>query len=118
MACPDFAALTPVVAFLRDPREKVFGLLLAIDPAGVSLRCIDLQVIDDFLRQEARGAERLIGPMTAFYPMHRLERLERDESVGPMTGYAERFTREVGRDLPAVFGIEAREPTPPRGDAA
>lgn len=109
MAGPGFAPLTPVVAFLREPREKVFGLLLAIDAAGLSLRCIDLHVVEDFLRQEARGDERLIGPMTAFYPMHRVERLERDESVGPMQSYAERFTREVGRDLLAVFGLEAGE---------
>lgn len=109
MADLGFAPLTPIVAFLRDPREKVFGLLLAIDAAGVSLRCLDLNVVEDFLRQEARGDERLIGPMTAFYPMHRVERLERDETVGPLPSYSERFAREVGRDVAAVFDVE-----PPR----
>lgn len=106
MAPAPFTPLTPVVAFLREPREKVFGLLLAIDAAGVSLRCLDLNVVEDFLRQEKRGDERLIGPMTAFYPMHRVERIERDESVGPLAGYAERFVRETGRELPAVFGVD------------
>lgn len=106
MAGHGFAPLAPVVVFLREPREKVFGLLLAIDAAGVSVRALDLNVVEDFLRQEARGDERLIGPSTIFYPMHRVERLERDETVGPLTSYAERFAHETGRDLALVFGIE------------
>lgn len=104
-----FSRYLPVVAFLREPREKVWGALLAIDAAGVTLRGLDINVVDDFLRQEAQGAERLIGPATVFYPMHRVERLERDETVGPLKSYAERAKTEVGRDLLLVLGIETVE---------
>jgi hypothetical protein len=110
MAVPGFARLTPVLAFLREPREKVFGVLLGLDTAGVSLRALDLEAVEDFLRQETRGDdERLIAPATVFYPMQRVERLEHDESVGPMAGLAERFTRETGRTLPEVFGVTPDE---------
>ncbi len=106
MGVPGFARLTPVLVFLREPREKVFGVLLGVDTAGVSLRALDLAAVEDFLRQEAKGGEeRLLAPATVFYPMQRVERLERDESVGPMPGLAERFARETGRDLNDVFGV-------------
>ncbi len=111
------AGLAPgaaVLLFLREPREKVFGLLLAIDAAGVAVRGLDLAVVDDFLRQEQRGDERLIGPVTAFYPMHRVERLERDESIGPLESTAARLERASGRALEALFGAPSeREREPP-----
>jgi hypothetical protein len=98
-------ALVPVVLFLRDPKEKVWGVLLSLDSGGVVVRGLDLQAFEDWLRQETRGEERLISPTTIFYPMHRVERVERDESVGPIAGLAQRFVAEVGRDLLEAVGI-------------
>ena len=97
----DFALTegAPVVLYLREPREKVWGLLISLSPSGVLVRGLDLAVFDDWMRQEARGDEVLIGLSTLFYPMHRLERMERDETVGPLTSYADRFAREVGRTV-------------------
>ena len=99
---------TPVVVFLRDPKEKVWGLLLSLDPGGVVVRGLDLQAFEDWLRQEAKGEDRLISPTTIFYPMHRVERLERDESIGPIVGCADRFVREVGRDILEAVGLTPR----------
>jgi hypothetical protein len=89
----------PVVLYLRDPREKVWGLLLSMTPAGITLRGIDLVVFDDWMRQEARRQEALIGLTTLFYPMARVERMERDETIGPLVSYADRFAQEVGRTV-------------------
>jgi hypothetical protein len=94
-----------VILYLHSPREKVWGLLLAIDAPGVTLRCIDLAAFDDWMRQEARGDEPHLGPATIFYPMHRIERLERDETIGPVLSLSERFLREVGRTVEAVMGL-------------
>jgi len=69
---------SPVLIFLHTPREKVFGVLLGLDSAGVTVRGIDLAVLDDFVRQEARR-ETGLGLVTLFYPMSRVERMERDE---------------------------------------
>ena len=95
----------PVVVFLREPKEKVWGLLLSIEASGVTLRGLDLDTFEDWLRQEARGHERLIGPLTLFYPMHRIERLERDQSVGPIQSYADRFFAEAGHPVTDAFGF-------------
>ena len=83
----------PIVLYLREPKEKVWGLLGSLTPSGVLLLGIDLAAFEDWMRQEVRGED------TLFYPMHRVERLERDETVGPVTSYAERFEREVGRTV-------------------
>jgi len=96
----------PVIVYLREPKEKVWGLLLSILPSGLVVRGLDLQTFDDWLRQEARAEEPGIGLVTLFYPMGRVERMERDESIGPIEGYADRFRREVGRSVRQILGLD------------
>jgi len=91
--------LAPVVLYLGSPKEKIWGLLLELSPAGILLRGLDVDVFEDWLRQESRADERMIMPAMVFYPMHRVERLERDESLGPIMGLAERFLEETGRSV-------------------
>jgi hypothetical protein len=95
----------PVVLYLHDPKEKIWGMLVSVGVAGVVVRGLDLAVFDDWMRQEARHDEPLIGLTTLFYPLHRLERMERDETVGPLLSYADRFFREVGRSVSEVAGF-------------
>jgi hypothetical protein len=91
------AAGAEVVVYLQNPKEKVWGFLVAVSEAGVAVRGIDLAAFDDWLRQEARREERTLGLSTVFFPMSRVQKMERDETVGPMEGFADRFAREVGR---------------------
>jgi hypothetical protein len=96
----------PVILYLQVPKEKVWGLLVSLGTAGVVVRCIDLAAFDDWMRQEARRDEPYLGLSTVFYPMNRVERMERDQTMGPLISYADRFAREVGRTVRAVIGIE------------
>ena len=102
-----FAAGTPVLVYLHSPREKVFGVLVSLDPAGVALRGIELSAFEDWLRQEARGGDGL-GPVTVFYPMNRVERVEKDEALGALEGFAARFQRETGRSVAEAAGLSTR----------
>jgi hypothetical protein len=102
----DLAPGSPIVLYLREPREKIWGLLGSLTPAGIVMRGIDLAAFEDWMRQEARGEEQLLGLGTLFYPMQRVERLERDESVGPVISYAERFAREVGHSVQENLGLD------------
>lgn len=104
----ELAPGTPIVLYLHSPKEKVWGLLVSLTPAGVILHGLDLVTFDEWMRQEARGEERLIGLCTIFYPMSRLERLERDDALGTLPSYAERFEREVGRSVFEVLGVRDR----------
>jgi hypothetical protein len=103
----DLVPGSPVVLFLHDPKEKIWGVLLTIEDAGIVLRGLDLAVFDDWMRQEARGDESLIGVTTLFYPMWRVERMELDETVGPVQSYADRFAHEVGRSVAQVLGLDS-----------
>ena len=98
---------TPVLLYLHSPREKVFGVLVSLQPAGVSLRGIDLNAFEDWMRQEARG-EQGLGLVTLFYPMHRIERVEKDETAGDLEGIADRFRRETGRTVLEAAGLSRR----------
>lgn len=102
----------PVVLHLREPKEKLWGLLVEIHPAGIVVRGLDLVVFDDWLRQEAKGEEAMLGPATAFYPMGRVVRLDLDETVGPVSSLADRFASETGRNVWQAMGLDAGEPDP------
>lgn len=105
----DLAESTPVILYLQAPREKVWGILISVGPAGIVLRGLDLTAFEDWMRQEARGGDPLIGLSTVFYPMNRVERLERDETIGPFVSYADRFAQEVGRTVAEVLGLDSEE---------
>ena len=99
---------TPVVLYLRDPKEKVWGFLLSTMAAGVVVRGMDLVAFEDWLRQEVRQEDALLGASTVFYPMTRVERMEKDETVGPIPSYSERFRREVGRTVEEALGLAGK----------
>jgi len=105
LAALELAANSPVVLYLQSPKEKIWGLLLSVSTAGIVLRGIDLVIFDDWMRQEARGVEQVLGLSTFFYPMHRVERMERDETIGPIVSYADRFAREAGRTVLEAVGL-------------
>ncbi len=88
-----------VVVHCANPREKHWGLLLEIDGLGVVLRGLDLASVEDWLAQERSAADPLICPSTFFVPTHRLQRIDLDESGPVVTGYADRFRQECGRDV-------------------
>jgi hypothetical protein len=88
-----------LLVFLREPKERMWGRLVEMRPEGVIIRGLDLATFDDWLQQEAHASEQLIGPATVFYPMHRIERLEVDETIGPVVSCSDRFEAGVGRSV-------------------
>jgi hypothetical protein len=88
-----------VVVSLHTPKEKVWGELLALNPAGITLRGIDLNSFDHFVSQvNAPDGER-VGLPTVFFPMTRVERVALDEPTGSIPSMNELFARKVGRSL-------------------
>ena len=87
-----------VIVVLHSPREKLLGILDEINPAGISLRSIDLSYFDDWCRSIAAGEPHL--PMSEnFFPMWRVERVSKDETVGDVQSMADQFTARTGREL-------------------
>jgi hypothetical protein len=87
-----------VVVSCSGPREKFWGVLSALTAVGATIRGVPVEAFDDWLRQHATGGPVMIGPVTLFIPAHRLERIEVDESAGPVEGFADRFRRVVQRE--------------------
>jgi membrane associated rhomboid family serine protease len=88
-----------VVVSLHSPKEKVWGELLDINPSGVTLRGIDLNSFDHFIRQINEPDGERIGLPTIFFPMNRLERVSLDEPTGSIPSMNELFARKIGRSL-------------------
>ncbi len=100
---------SPAVLYLNDPKEKIWGLVVSVSAAGVVLRGLRLDSFEDWMRQEARGEEELLGLVTSFYPLPRIERLEEDRSVGLVVSYSQRFAEAVGRSVQEVVASRAAE---------
>ncbi len=98
-----------VVAHCSNPREKLWGVLLRLDTVGATIRGLDINSVEDWMRQEISGAEPMIGPSTVFIPTHRLERIFLDESSGGVQGFGDRFRAACGRD-PREALVASREP--------
>ena len=67
--------------------------------AGVTLRGIDLNSFDDFIRQVLHPEGERIGLPTLFFPMQRIERIALDEPHGSIPSFADVFEQSVGRSL-------------------
>ena len=90
-----------IILNLVNPKEKFFGILRALSPAGVTIRAINLDSFDDWIHQLARGEDPDLDLMTMFVPLFRVERIFLDEPSGAIKSYAQRFEQVVGRTVGA-----------------
>jgi hypothetical protein len=88
-----------ILLSLHTPKEKIWGQLVSLHAAGVTVRGIDLNSFDDFIRQVLDPDGERIGLSTLFFPMQRVERIALDEPHGSIPSMAERFEQKVGRSL-------------------
>jgi hypothetical protein len=95
-----------VLVALNNPREKFWGGMLALTPAGVSVRGLDLLSLDD-LTQLVKSGEA-DSPSVVFFAMHRVQRIEEDDSNGDLPSLAEQFPSKTGIDVLRLFA----EPLP------
>ena len=94
-----------VIINLVNPKEKFFGVLTALSPAGLSMRAINLDSFDDWVREVARGEESNLDLITMFVPLFRVERIFLDEPLGAIRSYAQRFEDSVGTTLAKYLGL-------------
>ena len=90
-----------VLLTLHSPRQKCVGMLLRLAPTGVELRGVALESLEDLARQVRAGEPAIAS--TAFFPMHRVERMELDEAAGELPSLAQSFAAQTGRTLEEVF---------------
>jgi hypothetical protein len=88
-----------VVISLHSPKERIWGELLEISTSGVTMRGIDLDSFEDFIRQARDPESEPLGLPTIFFPMTRVERIALDEARGSIPSLADTFQQRLGRTL-------------------
>ena len=96
-----------VIVSLISPKEKMWGQLLLLKSKGVTVRGIELEAFDDFIRQVIQQEETAVGLNTVFFPMHRVERIIVDEPSGSIPSLSQRFHAKVGLTIQEYLGIDA-----------
>jgi hypothetical protein len=96
-----------VIVNLVNPKEKFFGVLNALSPAGVTVRAINLDSFDDWIHQIARDDDSELELITMFVPLFRVERIFLDEPSGVVKSFSQRFEDSVGRTIQDYLGLNA-----------
>jgi methylmalonyl-CoA/ethylmalonyl-CoA epimerase len=92
-----------VLLYLREPQDKLWGVLRRLDAAGAVIEGVDLGSFDDWVAQIERGEESVVGASVIFVPMSRVEKILLDRSSGNLPSLAERFRRRLGRTVQEVL---------------
>ncbi|MGA2101670.1 MAG: hypothetical protein ABSG34_11235 [Candidatus Sulfotelmatobacter sp.] len=95
-----------VIATLCNPREKFWGMILALAAEGLSLSGAELASFED-LTLMVRDGEPFT-PAVVFFPMHRIERLELDLADGNLPSLSQRFLTKTGLLPSAVLAPQGR----------
>lgn len=95
-----------VIATLSDPREKFWGMILALAAEGLSLSGVELASFED-LTVMVRDGEPFT-PAMVFFPMHRIERVELDLPDGSLPSLSQRFLTKTGLEPSAALAPESR----------
>jgi len=97
-----------VIAILSNPREKFWGMILALAPAGVSLSGVELASFED-LTVLVRDGEPFT-PAVVFFPMHRIERVELDLPDGNLPSLSQRFLAKTGLQPSVALAPRTSDP--------
>src|ERR1700731_5367564 len=103
---PNLAPFHPgamVVTTLGNPRDKFWGMILALAPEGLSMSGIELASFEDFVVMVKDGES--FTPAVVFFPMHRIERIELDLPDGNLPSLSQRFSAKTGLDPIAMLGL-------------
>ena len=95
-----------VIVNLVNPKEKFFGILTSLSHAGVTVRGINLDSYEDWIREIAHGDEQSLDVTTMFFPLFRVERIYLDEPSGAIKSYAQRFHDVTGMAVLAYMGLD------------
>jgi len=106
-----FAPGAMVVVTLSSPRDKFWGMILALASEGLSLSGAELASFED-LTVMVRDGEPFT-PAVVFFTMHRIERVELDLPDGNLPSLSQRFLTKTGLEPSAVLAPQQQNPAEP-----
>jgi hypothetical protein len=114
-AARPFQTGSMVVVTLGNPRDKFWGMILALAPEGLSVTGIELASFEDFVVIVKDGEP--FSPAIVFFPMHRIERIELDLPDGSLPSLSQRFSAKTGLDPARLLGSSMAGGSDRRGAA-
>jgi len=93
----------PLLVYLRDPQEKMWGVLRERDASGVTIEGMDLASVDAWTKQVERAEDGIV-PSVLFFPMARVERILLDRGTPGLPSLSETFLARTGRRVQDVLG--------------
>ena len=91
------------MVYLVSPREKVWGLLIDLGPAGVWVRGMALNSFDDWLRSLTLPDEQRLTPSICFYPLGRVEKILVEDAADGAGSLETQCLARTGRSLRACI---------------
>ena len=88
-----------VIVNLASPTERVVGQLLSVGPAGITVRGIDLNALEDWIANVRDQDELGVRPATVFFPLHRVDKMILDEGSQGIPSLAEMFLMRTGSPM-------------------
>jgi hypothetical protein len=90
-----------VIVTLGNPRDKFWGMILALAPEGLSLSGVEMASFEDLVVMVKDGES--FTPAVVFFPMHRIERIELDLPDGNLPSLSQRFSAKTALDPAGVL---------------
>jgi hypothetical protein len=97
-----------VIVYLKDPKERFWGVMRSLDVTGTSVLGVDLMAFDDWLRSLDDSTGARITPSLVFFPLQRVDKILLDMPAGDIPSLWERFEGKSGQSLHAYLGLEEK----------
>jgi hypothetical protein len=97
-----------VIVYLKDPKERFWGVMRSLDATGTSVLGVDLMAFDDWLRSLDDSTGARITPSLVFFPLQRVEKILLDMPAGDIPSLWERFEGKSGESLHAYLGLDKK----------
>jgi hypothetical protein len=85
-----------VIVTLGSPRDKFWGMILALAAEGLSMSGVEIASFEDLVVMVKDGES--FTPAVVFFPMHRIERIELDLPDGNLPSLSQRFSAKTALD--------------------
>ena len=102
-----FSPGSMVVVTLGNPRDKFWGMILALAAEGLSMSGIELACFEDLAAMVKEGEP--FSSAVVFFPMHRIERVELDLPDGSLPSLSQRFLAKTGLEPSDLLGSSVRD---------
>ena len=95
-----------VIVYLKEPKERFWGVMRSLDSTGTSVLGLDLMAFDDWLGSLDDSTGARITPSMVFFPLQRVEKILLDMPAGDIPSLWERFEEKSGLSLHNYLGLQ------------